>query len=401
MGMFAGVCETDITPPLGVQMSSTDGAGRQCTTIHDPLYGRALVLDNGLERITIVSADLRGLPTQMAAETRGAVADRIGTRPEAVLLCCTGTHGSPHTSADRGDPAYLDVMRRKLIGVAVQAADSLQPAHLTYGETSAQIGVSCRLATPDGRLDRGRNYAGPAAPTVQSLCVNSANGQLLALVFSHACQAATLPQDSTAVTAEWPGAAVEALRARFRKEASDGGVREDTLPIFLQGCGADIMPVRQGHWEAVRENGMQIAEAAHAARWNAHGRQEETLSAQEATVNLEGTDTGSMAFTIAHLQLGGIHLFAFPAEMGVQYQIDFAAQCPSPVLCLALANGNIGRVATDEECRRGEIKGRASNWAAPTCTAAAESVIRSAVYNLVGANAPDHSPYALSASTRP
>src|SRR6218665_1793066 len=50
----AGAARADITPPLGSDMPAW---ARKADGVHDPLYARALVLDDGTERIAIVSLD--------------------------------------------------------------------------------------------------------------------------------------------------------------------------------------------------------------------------------------------------------------------------------------------------------------------------------------------------------
>jgi hypothetical protein len=396
MPIYAGVCEADITPPIGVEMSDHAGAARICTAIHDPLFARALVLDNGVQRVAIVTADLAGLPVTLAREVRHAIAHQVDARPEAVLLSCTGTRGGPNTSDERSDPAYASVLRRKLIGVADQAADQLEPVHLTCGEASAQIGVSSRLALPDGRVVQDRNYAGATVPTVQSICVNGADGRLIALLFSHSCQAMTMSLGNRHITADWPGAAIEQLKHRFRTEAREGGVRENALPFFLQGCSADISPVKRGTWEAVAANGRQIAEAAHAARWNAHGRQEEILDSHEVTLDLrQAGDQQAAPFAINRLRLGGVYLLGFPAEMFAQYQLDFSSQCRSPVFCVSLVNGNAGCIPPAFERDRGGFDSAAEGWTSGPafCSSNGESTIRSTVYNLLDIDDPDTAPY--------
>lgn len=402
MPLYAGVSETDITPPIGVEMSWYSGEPQTCLGIHDPLFARALVLENGSQRIVLVTADLLGLPVPLATEIREAVAEQIGTRSASVMLHCSHTHGGPNTGTHAGigkiDAPYLDILQRKLSGVAKQAADSLQPAHLTYGEASAQIGINRRQSLPDGQTTMGRNWAGLVLPTVQTLCVNGADGRLFAMLFSHACHPTTLPETNRHITAEWPGSAVAQLKARFRREAADAGVREDALPIFLQGCSGDIGPIREGSWEAMADNGRQIAEAAHSARWNAHGRQEETLRAEEITLLLPALDSNeTVPFAIQHLQLGGIHVLGFPAEMFAQYQQDFSTQSFSAVLSLGYSNGCVGYIPTAAEYARGgyEVSEANKDYGSPMPSPACESLIRAAVYDLLGIESPDKTPYPL------
>jgi neutral ceramidase len=444
MPLYAGVCEANITPPPGVWMGGYAGRG-PAVGVHDELYAHALVLDNGQTRIALVVADLVALPYEDAMITRQCIASDLGTEPGAVMLHCTHTHGGPYAYPFRGmgeaDKAYTDILHRKLIGVARQAGDNLQPARLTYGESSAQIGVNRRQTRPDGRVTIGKDYGGPVSPLVQVLCVNGADGRTFALLFSHACHPVTLGADNRLLTADWPGAAVAHLKERFRAESAETGIASDALPFCLQGCCADINPIQQFSWEAMRANGRAIADAAHTARWNAHGHVGETLDFAETTLRLpllpppakeelerliarslsdeadleaRGEEARLMMaramrqwaqdahrialnphfrleqpFTVQKLALGGVNLLGFPAEMFVQYQLDFTAQSSSPLLCLGYTNGCWGYLPTRAEYERGgyEVDEAYKYYGTLNFAPDSEPLVRQAVEELLSTKA--------------
>ena len=410
MPLYAGVAETNITPPLDIWLGGYSRRPTGAVGVLDELFARALVLDDGNQRLVLLTADIAAFPPALVAQVRAEIATRLGTVPHAVLLHATHTHNGPHLGTYRAmgtvDAPYVDVLARKLTGVARQAAANLRAAHLTYGESSAQIGVNRRVTNGEGLTVLGANYSGPIAPTVQVLCVNGADGRMFAMLFSHACHPTTLPREELRFSADWPGAAGAALRARFQREAADSGIAEDAVPLFFQGCCGDINPLRRGDREALLDNGRQIATAAHTARWNAHGRLDATLEAAEMTVELPllpssslevcdrqlaeaevhlergrdtGADTGTLRelqaqldwaverralalhpsplptqpFTIQRLRLGGVPLLGFPAEMFVGYQLDFTAQFRAPLLVLGTTNGCWNYLPTADEYARG------------------------------------------------
>jgi hypothetical protein len=443
MPLYAGVAETNITPPPGVWMGGYAFRPSGCVGIHDELYARALVMDDGRQRLVLITADLIALDLDVVARVRQSVARQLDTPVPAVMLHCTHTHGGPLVYGFRGmgtlDVAYVDVLARKLAGVARQAAQTLQPVHLTYGESPAQIGINRRRSGPDGRVIFGPNYGGTVIPQVQVVCIQRIDGRTLGLLCSHACHPTTLMGDNLQITADWPGAAVEHLKNRIRRDGEENGWAADALPLFLQGCSGDIDPYRRGSWEAMVEQGAQIGAAAHTARWNAHGRYDEAaLFAQEVELELpllppppvsecdrmieeaavalerersgearmghllqrEGmlqwardartaalqTDrTSTPSFTVQHFALAGIHLLGFPAEMFAQYQVDFAAQSRAPLLSLGYTNGCHGYLPTAAEYPRGgyevEIAYRyyGTQMFAPEC----EEIVRAAVESLL------------------
>jgi neutral ceramidase len=127
----AGAAEVDVSPqqfplnmPGGFSANMAEG-------VHDPLYARALVLDDGATQLALVVVDNLGLAREVGDEARAIIAERCGVLPERVLLAATHTHSAPSAGAKEGpEPA---VAYRKLLieGIAesvVRAQNSLRPA---------------------------------------------------------------------------------------------------------------------------------------------------------------------------------------------------------------------------------------------------------------------------------
>ncbi|MHC4311936.1 MAG: neutral/alkaline non-lysosomal ceramidase N-terminal domain-containing protein, partial [Planctomycetota bacterium] len=91
----AGCAKVDITPPVGVWLSGYASRNKPSEGISDKLYAKAMVLDDGQNKIAIVSADLLWFPLYMTAEIRETVKNKIGIPENNVLLCATHTHFGP------------------------------------------------------------------------------------------------------------------------------------------------------------------------------------------------------------------------------------------------------------------------------------------------------------------
>ena len=416
MALFAGVSETNITPPPDVWMAGYAARKDRASGTHDELFARALAVDNGHQRLVLIAADLIALDGDLVDIVRNSLADEFHTPIESILLHCTHNHSGPVTrvfsDAAERDPLYIQILVRKLIGVARQALGQMRPAYLTYGESSVQIGVNRRRLNHEGKAAGGADIAGPIAPIVQTLCVNGSDGRMFAQLFSHACHPTTLRENNRLLSADWPGAAVTHLRSRFHAEAQDVGVEETALPIFLQGCCGDIDPIRGQGWDAVIENGSLVANAAHTARWNAHGRLDETLQSDEIEIELpvnraasedvsmlspEAQRQETIPLRLQRLTLGGVHMLGFPAEMFVQYQIDFSRQSSAPVFSLSCTNGCKGYIPTRAEHAIGgyEVEEAPRYYGMRAYSPDCERIVRDAVYRLLGVEDPDTTPYPL------
>src|SRR5438552_15944064 len=82
----AGAAVVDITPPVGTLMDGYGARQGVSTGIHDPLFCRALVLDDGATRLALAVCDLIGVGRALVARARAQIAETCGILPEPVLI---------------------------------------------------------------------------------------------------------------------------------------------------------------------------------------------------------------------------------------------------------------------------------------------------------------------------
>lgn len=444
MPLYAGVCETNITPPPDLWMAGYAYRSTPAQGIHDELFARAIVFDDGYVRSGIVAMDLIGLDQELVVRIRQDVSEKTGIPGSALLLNATHTHGGPATQTFRTmgptDPVYREIVVRKIVGVVKKAAEGLRPARLAYGVSPCQIGVNRRHTYPDGRAVLGYNYAGPVAPTVQALRVEDSTGIPFALLFLHACHPVVLGGSNLQITADWCGYA-----CRFIQEASKGAV----MPFLLQGCCGNINPIRSGTFAAAELSGQEVGRAALTAMENASPIEETRLACQESVLSLpqllpdgeyeeraiadyerlltqakgENAAYGRVLFlegrldcarerlavartqdsaliqnfAIQHLRIGGAHFLGLPGEMFVQYQNDFSEQCPAPVFSAAFSNGCHGYVPTAADYPYGgyEVGDAFHYYGTLMISDDCERLIREEVYWMLGVETPDRTAYSV------
>jgi neutral ceramidase len=385
MSLYAGVAETNITPPIGVWQVGYALRPSPCTDVHDELHARALVVNDGHAAVAILSMDLIGLDFDLVDRVRDGIAADLAIPREAVMLNATHTHSGPATVAFNAmgplDAAYIDVLVRKLIGVARSAANRLRPASLAYGRAPVQIGVNRREASGNARVI-GRNWAGPVQPWVDALVVRDSRDEPFAVLFSHACHAVTLGRENMSISADFCGYACQAVRS---------GMVGEVIPMFLQGCCGDINPLARGGFDVAERNGDTLGAAALDAADSAMPLDDARVSFGEAVVELplippppvEEIDTrlgeltvqfaearaaGDVGRTMLHeghityaryereiaargdapltrpfavqrIGLGGFSLIGLPAEAFVEYALNLAAGNGHPVITLGYTNG--------------------------------------------------------------
>lgn len=244
--LLAGVAEAIVTPPVGIPILGPEAPS---TGVHDDLFARVLVLDDGEQRVALVCLDLIGLDFSLADELRHAVSRRTGAA--LTLLNCSHTHSAPFTipwsvqgweDFERNWRPWRDRVKETVAATAARAAASLREATLRVGRAPAQVGMNRRVPR-DGGVAMGPNAEGAVVPWVDVLRVDGADGAPLAVLFSHAAHPVIVHAASTLIGADFAGYATAAVREQL------GGAA-----LFAQGCGGNINgdPLRGGLEEAER-----------------------------------------------------------------------------------------------------------------------------------------------------
>lgn len=208
--------------------------GVPTTGIYDELYCRALVLDDGTQRMAIVTLDLLGVDDPLLWRIRQAVWQQARIPAANLMLTATHNHSAPVTldcgQDEHRNRAWEDALVDQIGACVAQAAAHTQPVTLAVGREQVQIGVNRRLSIM-GRTRMLANPYAPVIPSVDILRVNRADGSTLAVLFSHAAHPVTVHFASTEFNTDYPGFAVRHLR---------DALGADVMPLFAQGCAGDI-----------------------------------------------------------------------------------------------------------------------------------------------------------------
>ncbi|HDY88670.1 MAG TPA: hypothetical protein ENH82_11250, partial [bacterium] len=86
----AGAAKTDITPPLGFPMAGYY-TPRGATDVHDELYARAVVLDDGKTKLVLVTCDNISPFPKAYGEVRNKIEKELNIPAENIIICATHT----------------------------------------------------------------------------------------------------------------------------------------------------------------------------------------------------------------------------------------------------------------------------------------------------------------------
>ncbi|MCE5240256.1 neutral/alkaline non-lysosomal ceramidase N-terminal domain-containing protein [bacterium] len=245
MPLQAGVATVDITPPVGTPLAGFAARDHGSEGLHDPLYSKALVLDNGVTRVCLITNDLLNLSADLVGRIREQIERETGLPGDHVMVNCSHTHSGPQLK----DEGLAAVVARQIAGGAVMAHAALQPARLGASRGPVQVGIN-RREMRDGQMILGRNPEGPVAPYVDVVRVDDAEGRPLAILFAHAAHAVTRGGDSYLISADYPG----------RAQAVVQQVHPGAVAMFAQGCSGNInCDAPERTWEDVRRLGTMLA----------------------------------------------------------------------------------------------------------------------------------------------
>jgi hypothetical protein len=427
-GIRAGVAEVNITPPVGATLCGFAARKGPSESVHDDLYARALALDDGKTRLGIVTADVISFAPDLVDRIRALALEQTGIPGTHLALNGSHSHSGPTVMAFRSmgdrDPAYEDVLCRKVAGALKMAADRLEAASLSVGRAPVRIGHNRREKRKDGKMVLGHNPGGPEALWVDVLRADRADGSPMGVLYAHAAHPVNLR--GLEISAEYPGYA-----ARFIARNLDGAT-----PMFAQACCGDInCAPMDGRFETSERQGTVLGSAAVTAALQAGpvgGRglaaacrgidlpllvpsveeAERALEEQRESLNRarkegratpyqlrvwhegqmgwaedylkaarEGSRGQTQAFEIQAMRIGDLALVAYPGEMFVEYQLWLDRESPfSRTITLGYTNGCVGYVPTAAAYPEGgyEVNGAFRYYGTLMITSDCERLIREA-----------------------
>ena len=224
--MKVGTAKVNITPPIGTRPYGYTLRTKKSTGIHDELYAKVLVLDDGEIAVAVVSADLVGFPKDIVKKVRESVGADEKVRGENIIMTATHNHNGPTTSIgrtfQRRDEAWTKVLEEKIAG-------AISAAIRNAGE--ARIGAS--KGHLEGVSINRRYRDGPVDPEVGVIRVEDKAGNPLAILINFTCHPAVVAGHNLMITAGYPGFATSLV-----ENVLGGGC----VSLFTQGACGNVNP---------------------------------------------------------------------------------------------------------------------------------------------------------------
>lgn len=255
----AGAAIIDVTPlqfPVLVNGGMLSNSASKANT---PLNARAIVLDDGRERLGIMVVDSCMISREFLDEAKQLTAQRTSIQPDRMLISTTHTHTAPASLAVLGTDAettYLPFLREKIAEAFATAEKNLAPAKIGWGVCDAASFTAIRrwIRRPDrvgkdpfgnltvrANMHAGANWddvtgeSGPEDPTLSFIAFQSLQGHPIAILANFSMHYFS---GESELSADYFGRFSDGLQEQLQSRATKPA--PPFVGIMSHGCSGDI-----------------------------------------------------------------------------------------------------------------------------------------------------------------
>lgn len=229
-GMQAGASRRDVTIPelLGNP------------AVHDPLWARVLVLDDGETAVTIICLDM---VSPWFPEIREKIGRDFGMA--RVLVNCSHTHQDNRRGYNE---RWREAAGKRIYEAVAEAYEERVPVSLHVGRAPVVL----------GKNRYGDAFSQDIVPWVNVLEARRTDGGQVAILFEHPAHPVLTLEAPEGITADFPGYAVQHLHE---------ALGDEVVAMFAQGCGGNTnaepvgFSVRSGWYENAKKEGVKLGQA--------------------------------------------------------------------------------------------------------------------------------------------
>lgn len=374
----AGAGKVSITPPADV-FPYQAGREKPIVGVHDDVFARAVILDDGEHRVAIVSVEVTTIPAPEVF--RKAVAEAAGVSPDNLLLTATHTHSVPLAFFHSPEPSAveqreIDRARNGAVAAAKAAAAHLEPARIAFGRGEAFVN------TNNGEQAGLKGWYDPKGSSDKSLDLVrlvGESGQPLAVLVNYANHAEVMFRSVTKdggyeVTGDLPGAVSRILEGQGKAAPVvlfTAGAEGDQLPLFksLQP-DAELPGTDEGAagWALLDLQARRLSVAALNTLGDmGPGATRARIGVASVEISCPGqryqrdpqggaptrTDTPPVAISVSVIRIGDIVLAGVGADIASDIGKTIKAASPlRQTMVVTMTAGSVGYVLNDDSYRQ-------------------------------------------------
>ncbi len=215
----AGAAKVDITPPEEILPEATTG-------IHDRLFCRTVVIDNGLTSAALISVDQIAVSSDFYNRIIQQIEEEMEIPALNIFISPSHTHSGFMGNNPNAENGVIEAVR--------QAKAQLQPARISYNTGLSYININRDVINPVTRLwSQGPNYDGPSDKTVAVIKFEALNGDPIAVCYNYAMHANTMFMTGV-ISADFPGETSKYIEEYYE---------DKIVALFSSGAAGDQNPM--------------------------------------------------------------------------------------------------------------------------------------------------------------
>lgn len=229
----AGWSKVNITPASPTPTAGYGNRrGKLYTSVHDSVYVRAMVIDNGVTKAAIIAADLLIVPPTVIKLLQSRLTEKeipfnnvyFGATHSHNSVGGWGTGISSLFFSGKYDPATVERLADAIFQAIVQAKAKLEPVELTYMESIDTVDIRNRLIGEEGEID----------PEIRSAAFVTKSGKK-AILSSYAAHSTVLNSKNIVLSRDYPGMLVDSLeKGRY------------DFAMYMAGAVGSMGPIEKG-----------------------------------------------------------------------------------------------------------------------------------------------------------
>jgi len=217
--LSVGAARVDITPSEKTLPKGFEG-------INDPIFVRAIVIDDGRSRAALITVDAGAISTDTWAQVSRQAETEFRIPAQQLLLTATHTHSVPFRNGQN--------LASSVVAAIAEASAKLRPARMGYGTGVSYINVNRNIIdSVTHRWWEGPNYEGASDKTVAVVRFEALDGHPIAVYYNYAVHA-VLNGQLDQISGDIPGAT-----SRYIEESLDG----EAVAVWSTGASGDQNPI--------------------------------------------------------------------------------------------------------------------------------------------------------------
>ncbi len=231
--MKFGVAKELITPDFATHMIGfAECYKKTFNSIHDDIFVRAIVMDDGKSRHLILSFDLLFHDLSLTLSVNEE-ASKYNIKPEQIMVSYTHTHYAPAVNgyfSELSHPEYEIFLRERMRSCIRKCFLNFFDGIMLYGRIRADENISRRNPV-NGMIEMAPCLSAEKDDELNIFCINDLEGNTRSILFSYSCHPVTMKARMT-ISSEFPGRVCSLLESEYY----------GCTPLFVQALAGDVRP---------------------------------------------------------------------------------------------------------------------------------------------------------------